>query len=256
MIASMAEVFSRMAVVLPQGALFRKSAEGKIREALLKEDLIEAVIGMAPTFFMAPASPAAWLSSAGTNQPSGRTRCSSSMRKPLPKRPRSELPRPRTRRTDRRYSRPSKMSKIGPRSSARRDQGRRLDAQYLPLRPAAHRRTSRRCPRRWLPSKTHSPKHAPPKTTCEPFTEEDGPMTERLSQKELESYLWGAATLLRGLIDASDYKQYIFPLLFFKRLSDVWEGDYKKPSKTLRTRAPQPPTTASPFPRCTLERCP
>ena len=51
-------------------------------------------------------------------------------------------------------------------------------------------------------------------------------MTERLSQKELESYLWGAATLLRGLVNASDYKQYIFPLLFFKRLSDVWEGDY------------------------------
>ena len=51
-------------------------------------------------------------------------------------------------------------------------------------------------------------------------------MSNHLSQKELESYLWGAATLLRGLIDASDYKQYIFPLLFFKRLSDVWEGDY------------------------------
>ena len=51
-------------------------------------------------------------------------------------------------------------------------------------------------------------------------------MTDRLSQKELESYLWGASTLLRGLIDASDYKQYIFPLLFFKRLSDVWDGDY------------------------------
>jgi len=40
-----------MAVVLPQGALFRKSAEGKIREALLKEDLIEAVIGLAPNLF-------------------------------------------------------------------------------------------------------------------------------------------------------------------------------------------------------------
>ena len=51
-------------------------------------------------------------------------------------------------------------------------------------------------------------------------------MTNVLSQKELEVYLWGASTLLRGLIDASDYKQYIFPLLFFKRLSDVWEGDY------------------------------
>ena len=49
-----------------------------------------------------------------------------------------------------------------------------------------------------------------------------------LTQRELESYLWGAATLLRGLIDASDYKQYIFPLLFFKRLSDVWDGDYQE----------------------------
>ena len=53
-------------------------------------------------------------------------------------------------------------------------------------------------------------------------------MTDQLSQKELESYLWGAAVLLRGLIDASDYKQYIFPLLFFKRLSDVWESDYSE----------------------------
>ena len=47
-----------------------------------------------------------------------------------------------------------------------------------------------------------------------------------LSQKDLESYLWTAATLLRGLVDASDYKQYIFPLLFFKRLSDVWDEDF------------------------------
>lgn len=53
-------------------------------------------------------------------------------------------------------------------------------------------------------------------------------MNDRFSQKELESYLWGAATLLRGLIDASDYKQYIFPLLFFKRLSDVWDEDYRE----------------------------
>ena len=50
---------------------------------------------------------------------------------------------------------------------------------------------------------------------------------EHLSQQELESYLWGAAKLLRGLIDAGDYKQYVFPLLFFKRLSDVWDEEYK-----------------------------
>jgi type I restriction enzyme M protein len=52
-------------------------------------------------------------------------------------------------------------------------------------------------------------------------------MTERLSLPELESYLWGAATILRGLVDAGDYKQYIFPLLFYKRLSDVWDEEYQ-----------------------------
>src|SRR3989442_1392372 len=50
---------------------------------------------------------------------------------------------------------------------------------------------------------------------------------EHLSQRELESYLLGAATLLRGLIDAGDNKQYIFPLLFLKRLSDVWDEEYQ-----------------------------
>lgn len=52
-------------------------------------------------------------------------------------------------------------------------------------------------------------------------------MTKRISQQELESYLWGAAVLLRGLIDAGDYKQFIFPLLFFKRISDIWEEEYQ-----------------------------
>ncbi|MBN1321639.1 MAG: SAM-dependent DNA methyltransferase [Thermoleophilia bacterium] len=51
--------------------------------------------------------------------------------------------------------------------------------------------------------------------------------SEHLSLQELESYLWGAAKLLRGLIDAGDYKQYVFPLLFFKRLSDVWDEEYQ-----------------------------
>ena len=48
-----------------------------------------------------------------------------------------------------------------------------------------------------------------------------------MNQQALESYLWGAANLLRGLIDAGDYKQYVFPLLFFKRLSDVWDEEYR-----------------------------
>lgn len=49
----------------------------------------------------------------------------------------------------------------------------------------------------------------------------------RISQQQLESYLWGAATLLRGTIDAGDYKQFIFPLLFYKRLCDVFDEETK-----------------------------
>jgi len=48
-----------------------------------------------------------------------------------------------------------------------------------------------------------------------------------MNQKQLEKYLWGAATQLRGTIDAGDYKQYIFPLLFFKRICDVYDEEYE-----------------------------
>jgi type I restriction enzyme M protein len=41
----------RMTVVLPHGALFRKGAEGKIRQALIEQDLLEAVIGLGPNVF-------------------------------------------------------------------------------------------------------------------------------------------------------------------------------------------------------------
>ncbi len=41
----------RMAVVLPHGALFRKGAEATIREALIRQDLLEAVIGLGPNIF-------------------------------------------------------------------------------------------------------------------------------------------------------------------------------------------------------------
>lgn len=49
-----------------------------------------------------------------------------------------------------------------------------------------------------------------------------------LLQQQLESMLWGTAEFLRGQIDASDYKQYIFPLLFYKRLSDVYKDEYQE----------------------------
>ena len=49
-----------------------------------------------------------------------------------------------------------------------------------------------------------------------------------MTQQQLEKYLWGAATALRGTIDAGDYKQYIFPLLFFKRICDVYDEEYQQ----------------------------
>jgi type I restriction enzyme M protein len=51
MLTSAAPETGRVAVVLPQGALFRQGAEGRIREHVLKADLIEAVIGLAPNLF-------------------------------------------------------------------------------------------------------------------------------------------------------------------------------------------------------------
>jgi type I restriction-modification system DNA methylase subunit len=47
-----------------------------------------------------------------------------------------------------------------------------------------------------------------------------------LTLSQLESYLWEAATILRGPVDAAGFKTYVFPLLFFKRLSDVNDEEH------------------------------
>jgi type I restriction enzyme M protein len=49
-----------------------------------------------------------------------------------------------------------------------------------------------------------------------------------LTQQELETRLWAAANSLRGPVDPSDFKAYIFPLLFFKRISDVWDEEHAR----------------------------
>jgi len=47
-----------------------------------------------------------------------------------------------------------------------------------------------------------------------------------ITLEEMKQFLWGAATRLRGQIDAAGYKEYIFPLLFFKRISDVYDEQF------------------------------
>lgn len=49
----------------------------------------------------------------------------------------------------------------------------------------------------------------------------------QMTTSDLESQLWEAANILRGPIDAADFKTYTFPLLFFKRISDLYDGEYE-----------------------------
>ena len=51
--------------------------------------------------------------------------------------------------------------------------------------------------------------------------------SNQLTLSELEQYLASAADLLRGAIDQADFKAYIFPLMFFKRLNDVHQEEYE-----------------------------
>ena len=50
---------------------------------------------------------------------------------------------------------------------------------------------------------------------------------DKLTLSQLEQYLSKAAWILKGPVDASDFKVYIFPLLFFKRISDVYDEEYQ-----------------------------
>lgn len=50
----------------------------------------------------------------------------------------------------------------------------------------------------------------------------------KITLSQLEQYLSKAAWILKGPVDASDFKVYIFPLLFFKRISDVYDDEYKQ----------------------------
>src|ERR1700687_2113002 len=52
-------------------------------------------------------------------------------------------------------------------------------------------------------------------------------VTTGLDLSTLENHLWEAANILRGPVDAADFKTYIFPLLFFKRISDAYDEEVK-----------------------------
>ena len=57
-----------------------------------------------------------------------------------------------------------------------------------------------------------------------PLSDDEG----KMNLTQLKAFLWRSADILRGKIDSSDYKKYIFGLLFYKRISDIWDEEYKK----------------------------
>ena len=79
-------------------------------------------------------------------------------------------------------------------------------------------------------SRVYAPEHLNRATEhrnlCSPHSQtEVQEMVQNLQQ--LRSSLWEAANILRGsAVDRTDWKGYILPLLFFKRISDVWDEEH------------------------------
>lgn len=68
------------------------------------------------------------------------------------------------------------------------------------------------------------------KGLADPFIDLNKDLDAKIAQitlPQLEAFLWKSADILRGKVDSSDYKKYIFGLLFYKRMSDVWEEEYQ-----------------------------
>ena len=81
-----------------------------------------------------------------------------------------------------------------------------------------------------IPGGKFSPIFRSPAMASSPPVPESGRLNrmpaDTITLSQLESHLWEAANILRGPVDAADFKSYVFPLLFFKRISDVHDDEH------------------------------
>jgi type I restriction enzyme M protein len=63
------------------------------------------------------------------------------------------------------------------------------------------------------------------------------PMAQQDNNKSLESWIWDAACSIRGAKDAAKYKDFILPLIFTKRLCDVFDDELNRIAQEVGSRA-------------------
>jgi type I restriction-modification system DNA methylase subunit len=222
----------RMAVVLPHGALFRKAAEGKIRKALLEQDILEAVIGLGPNIFYGTQLAVCVMVFKQNKDADkkGKVLFIDASDQIRVGRAQNFLEPEHVQQIYdwfQNYNDVENYVKVVTHDDLKENDFNLNIPLYVEKiiqdnLPTVEEATSE-LKTAWQASLDAEEKFK--SSTGEVYFMT---VNNELDQKSLEKYLWGAATALRGTIDAGDYKQYIFPLLFFKRISDIYDEEFEK----------------------------